>query len=103
MQVQGYAYAGTWKPRNGYNHTAEVSVYIRNGEQGRGLGAKLYAAIMDQLKSMEMHTVIAVLTIPNPASVQFHQKLGFTQVGRLIEVGYKFGKWLDVAYFQKML
>lgn len=101
--VQGYAYAGPYHHRAAYRHTVESSVYLRHGQQQRGLGQALYAALLDHLGQTACHVVLAKIALPNPASVALHHKLGFTQAGRLREVGFKFGQWIDIVIFEKNL
>lgn len=101
--VAGYAYAGRWQKRSAYRHTAEVTVYLHHAFTGRGLGTRLYEAIFTKLHDMEVHAVIGGITLPNPASVALHEKFGMTQVAHYKEVGFKFGRWLDVGYWQVLL
>lgn len=101
--VQGYAYAGPYHHRAAYRHTVESSVYLRQGQQGMGLGRALYTALLDHLGQTPCHMVLAKIALPNPASVALHHALGFTQVGHLHEVGFKFGQWIDIVIFEKRL
>ncbi len=72
--VVGYAYATKWKERSAYRFSVEVSVYLANQMQGRGLGAKLYETVFSKLKEARINTVIGGITLPNPASVALHEK-----------------------------
>jgi len=81
----------------------ESSVYLRQGQQGMGLGRALYTALLDHLGQTPCHMVLAKIALPNPASVALHHALGFTQVGHLHEVGFKFGQWIDIVIFEKRL
>ena len=101
--ILGYAYASRWKTRSAYRFSAETTVYLRHDCQGRGIGSSLYRALLDELKNSDIHSLIAVLCIPNPESESLHEKLGFKKVGELPAVGYKFGRWLDVGYWQLIL
>lgn len=98
--VVGYAYATKWKERSAYRFSVEVSVYLANQMQGRGLGAKLYETIFFKLKEAGVHTVIGGITLPNPASVALHEKMGMKKVAHFEKVGFKFNKWQDVGYWQ---
>lgn len=98
--VNGYAYAKQFRPRPGYRHSAEVSVYVKDGSEGKGIGAALYGQLFDAISTLDFHTVIAVIALPNDASVRLHEKFGFEKVAHLREVGFKFGKWIDVGYWQ---
>jgi len=101
--VYGYIYANRWKTRSAYRYSAELSVYVRNGYQGRGIGKTLLGHLLDELKRQGIHTVIGGIVLPNERSVRLHETLGFTKVAHFLEVGYKFGKWLDVGYWQRVL
>lgn len=101
--VQGYAYAGPYHHRAAYRHTVESSVYLRDGQQAQGWGRALYSALLDHLGQANRHVVLAKVALPNPASMALHQAMGFTQVGQLHEVGFKFGRWIDLVIFEKRL
>ncbi len=102
-QVKGYAYASKWKPRSAYRFSVESSVYLRHDCTGRGLGRLLYEALFAELARRGIHSVIGGVALPNEASVALHEKLGMKKIAHFEEVGFKFGKWLDVAYWQKRL
>ena len=99
-QVVGYAYATKWKARSAYRFSVESSVYLAQSVIGQGLGSKLYEALFALLKERGVHVVIGVITLPNPASIAFHEKLGLKKVAHFEEVGFKFNKWLDVGCWQ---
>jgi L-amino acid N-acyltransferase YncA len=101
--VIGYAYAAKWNQRAAYRNTAEVSVYISHDHMGKGWGSKLYDALFTMLRQKGIHVAIGGVTLPNPASVSLHEKFGMTQVAHFREVGNKFGRWLDVGYWQATL
>lgn len=98
--VVGYAYATQWKERSAYRFSVEVSVYLSNLMQGRGLGAKLYETLFSKLNESGLHTVIGGITLPNPASVALHEKMGMKKVAHFEKVGFKFNQWHDVGYWQ---
>ena len=101
--VLGYAYANTWKTRSAYNRTVETSVYLAPGAEGRGIGKALYTQLIDALHAAEMHVLIGGISLPNEASVGLHESLGFVKIGHFKEVGYKFGQWIDVGYWELLL
>ena len=101
--ILGYAYATPWKVRAAYRHSVESSVYIAQQSTGKGLGLRLYTALVADLRQRGLHCVIGGAALPNPASVALHEKLGFSKVGEFREVGFKFGCWIDVAYWELML
>ncbi len=101
--ILGYAYATPWKSRAAYRHSVESSIYLAPQATGRGIGPSLYKALVAELRQKDVHCVIGGAALPNPASVSLHQKLGFTKVAEFKQVGFKFGRWLDVAYWELML
>lgn len=101
--VAGYACASSWKRRSAYRHSAESTVYLAPGFTGRGLGRGLYEALLDAMKARGLHCAIGGISLPNPGSIRLHERLGFTPVGRFREVGWKFNRWIDVGYWEKLL
>jgi L-amino acid N-acyltransferase YncA len=101
--VLGYAYASKWKGRCAYRHSVESTVYLDPAQTGRGLGGLLYGALIDRLRVRSTHAVIGGIALPNDASVALHEKLGFRKVAQFPEVGFKFGRWIDVGYWQLLM
>lgn len=101
--VAGYACASPWKARIGYRFAVESSIYLAPAQVGRGLGSALYGSLLGHLQTRNIHCVIGGAALPNPASAALHEKLGFTKVAHFRENGFKFGRWIDVAYWQRML
>jgi L-amino acid N-acyltransferase YncA len=101
--ILGYAYASKWKDRSAYKYTAEVTVYLHHQHCGHGIGSALYKALFEQLARKNIHALLACISIPNAASEKIHNHFGFRQVAHFREVGFKFGRWLDVGYWQKTL
>jgi L-amino acid N-acyltransferase YncA len=101
--VIGYAYATKWKERTAYRFSVESTVYLSTEAQGNGLGTKLYEALLDKLTLLGINCVIGGITLPNPASVGLHEKIGMEKVAHFPKVGFKFGEWLDVGYWQLSL
>jgi len=102
-KIVGYAYATQWRDRSAYRFAAEVTVYVANESTSGGWGTQLYESLFSKLEKMKIHVVIGGITLPNDASVALHEKFGMTKAAHFEEVGKKFGKWLDVGYWQKML
>lgn len=102
-QIQGFAYASKWKGRCAYRYSAECTVYLAEGSAGRGTGTKLYQALIEQLRQRKLHTIMGGIALPNAASIALHEKLGFEKVAQFQEVGWKFGEWVDVGYWQLFL
>lgn len=99
-QVAGYAYASPWKARAAYRFSVESAIYVHDDWSGQGIGSSLYRALLERLRQQSIHSVLAGIAQPNDASVALHEKLGFVKVAHLPEVGYKFERWIDVAYWQ---
>ena len=99
----GYASSSRWRPKPAYNTTVEVSVYCRPDAVGRGCGTALYGALFAALEREDIRTIVAGVSLPNPASVSFHEKFGFRAVGVFHAVGRKFDRFWDVAWFERPL
>jgi phosphinothricin acetyltransferase len=101
--VVGYARATKWRPRSAYRYSVETTIYLDPRHTGAGLGSPLYRKLLDDLKTHGLHLAIGGVALPNVASVALHEKLGFRKVAHFGEVGFKFGRWIDVAYWQLAL
>ncbi|MEQ9402054.1 MAG: N-acetyltransferase family protein [Cyclobacteriaceae bacterium] len=102
-EIKGYTYATQWKPRQAYSRTVESTIYLDSNESGKGYGAELYGALINQLDELEYHSILGGIALPNEESIALHERLGFVKVGQLKEVGYKFDRWVDVGYWELML
>jgi L-amino acid N-acyltransferase len=101
--VAGYASYGDWRAWDGYRHTVEHSVYVRQDARGGGIGEALLRAVIDHARAAGKHVMIAGIEAGNLASIRLHEKLGFTIAGRCEQVGAKFGTWLDLTFMQLTL
>ena len=101
--IAGYAYASRWKDRSAYWNSVESTVYIDPAALGVGFGSHLYETLLANLRQQKVHVVIGGIALPNQASIRLHEKFGFRKVAHFKEVGYKFGQWIDVAYWQLIL
>ncbi len=90
-------------PRAAYRRTVENAVYVHHAHHGRGIGRAVLADLLLRAKSLDHHTVIALVSAEQTASLALHEKAGFVRAGRLSQAGFKFDQWLDVVYLQKML
>jgi phosphinothricin acetyltransferase len=99
--VVGFAYAGAYRPRPGYRLTRETSVYVAAGARGQGLGRRLYDDLLPRLDADGIHVALALIALPNDASVALHEACGFAHLGTMREVGRKFDRWLDTAWYQR--
>ena len=102
-RVVGYAYSWSYRPRPAYNLTRETSIYLDSSVRGKGVGRLLYPALLQTMAVSGVHTAVALVALPNPASERLHEWCGFERVGLMREVGFKFDQWVDVAWYQKML
>ena len=102
-EVRGYVYASPHRARAAYQWSVDVSVYIHAQARRTGMGRALYHALFELLTQQGLYTCYAGITLPNPASVTLHEKLGFTHTGTLQSVGFKLDRWVDVGYWQKLL
>jgi phosphinothricin acetyltransferase len=98
--VVGYAYATRWRERSAYRFSVESTVYLDPTHIGRGIGTRLYRDLLIALRKTSVRVVIGGIALPNAASVALHERLGFTKVAHFKDVGCKFGRWIDVAYWQ---
>jgi L-amino acid N-acyltransferase YncA len=101
--VLGYAYSSAYRPRPAYVRTRETSVYLAAGARGRGIGRLLYDDLLARLAADRVHTVVALVALPNDASLALHRTCGFAEIGLMREVGHKHGRWVDTAWLQLML
>lgn len=102
-EIAGYAYASSWKRRSAYRFCAECTIYLAPERTGQGIGRALYPALIAAMRAMGLHTAIGGISLPNPASIALHEKLGFVPAGRFTQVGFKFGRWVDVGYWELTL
>jgi phosphinothricin acetyltransferase len=102
-KILGYAYAAPFRTRTAYRFTVETTIYLSRGACGRGLGAALYAPLLDMLEAQGFTQAIAAVTLPNDASVRLHERLGFAAAGVYRQVGWKLGAWHDVGLWQRRL
>lgn len=100
LEIIGYAYGRMFRPRPAYQHSIEISVYIKNGKEGKGIASELYQLLISKITETGFHAIIAGISLPNDASVKLHEKFGFEKVAHFREVGYKFGHWIDVGYWE---
>ena len=98
--VLGYAYAHQIAERAAYRYGAELSIYLDQTQQGRGLGKKLYQVLISLLRLQGVHTVYGLVASPNPASEALHQSLGFHVMGIQANAGYKNDRWIDLIWYE---
>ncbi len=109
--ILGYAYAGAFHPREAYNHGAELSIYLKDGERKKGIGRALYEKMESFLITQNVYTVYACIAVPpteddphlTNGSVLFHQRMGFKTIGTFESCGYKFNRWYNMVWMEKRI
>lgn len=102
-EIVGYAYATSYKERAAYDWSVETTVYVKQDKHALGIGKALYQHLENELKNKQIVNMLACITYPNPESIEFHSKLGFTTVGHFPKVGFKFNEWRDIVWMQKVI
>jgi phosphinothricin acetyltransferase len=102
-RVLGFAYAHEFSGRASYAWSVETSIYLEESARGRGLGTWLYQALLRLLELQGYRQAFAGVTLPNPASVALHERMGYERIATYSDVGWKFGAWHDVGYWQRAL
>jgi L-amino acid N-acyltransferase YncA len=103
-QILGYAYVYPWKEKAAYRYTVENSIYLGPAATGKGLGRELLSELIARSKAAGIREIIAVIADKGAdASIVMHEKFGFTEIGRMGKVGFKFGRWLGTVLMQKSL
>jgi len=99
----GWASSGRFRTKGAYEPSVETSIYLDPSWTGRGLGARLYAALFEVLAGEDVHRAYAGITLPNPASLALHRRVGFREIGIFEEVGRKRGRWWSVLWMERAL
>ena len=102
-RILGYATSSPFRPKPAYATSVETTVYVAPDAGRRGIGTLLYKALFEALAGEGLHRACAGVTQPNDASTRLHERFGFRYVGTYREVGRKFGRWWDVAWYEKEL
>lgn len=99
--LAGFVETQRFRPKPAYDRSVELSVYVAPDRTRHGIGAALYDGLFARLRDDDtMHRAFAIIALPNDASVAFHERQGFTHRGTLTQAGYKFGAYLDIAYYE---
>ncbi|NBX29704.1 N-acetyltransferase family protein, partial [bacterium] len=101
--LAGFATWGPFRLRPAYKYTVEHSVYVAEQFRGRGVGRRLLEAVVAEARSRDLHTLVAGIDASNAASIALHRAVGFTCCGTVYEAGFKFGRWLDLEFWQLVL
>jgi phosphinothricin acetyltransferase len=99
----GVASYGTFRAWPAFKYSVEHSVYVKAGHRGKGLGKSLMNRLIAAARGQDLHVMIGAIDVENGASVALHRSLGFEHAGTIRQAGYKFGRWLDMAFFQLIL
>jgi len=102
-RLLGYATSSPYAPRPAYETSVETSIYLAPDAAGRGIGSRLYEALFRLLDGEDVHRAYAGVALPNPASIALHERFAFALVGRYTEQGRKFGRYWDVAWYERQL
>jgi phosphinothricin acetyltransferase len=102
-EVIGYATSSRYRPKPGYLTSVETSVYLAPDAIGKGAGTRLYETLFKSIEGEDLHRALAGIALPNPESIALHEKFGFKRVALYTEQGRKFGRYWDVAWFEKPL
>ena len=101
--VVGFASSGPYRTRPAYDTTVMLSAYVDHEHMGRGIGTVLYGDLIGGLRAFDVHRAVAGITLPNPGSFALHRRFGFREIGRFTEQGRKFGRYWDVAWYERAL
>jgi L-amino acid N-acyltransferase len=99
----GFATYGTFRARAAYKYTVEHSVYVHTDHRGRGIGKSLMHELIAAARGQQYHVLVGGIDIANAVSVAMHERLGFTHAGTVRQAAYKFGRWLDLGFYQLIL
>lgn len=102
-RLLGFATYGQFRERPAYKYTVEHSVYVDRAARGRGLGRRLLAEIIERARAADCHSLIGGIDADNAVSIALHRQLGFEFCGRIPQAGFKFGRWLDLDFYQRIL
>lgn len=101
--LAGFASYGTFRAWPAYKYSVEHSVYVHRHHRGQGLGRELMQRLVARAGQQQYHLMVAGIDAGNAASIALHAALGFAHAGTISQAGYKFGRWLDLAFYQKLL
>lgn len=99
----GFASYGSFRAWPAYKYTVEHSVYVHKDQRGRGLGLALMRRLIERAEQQNYHVMVGGIDMANSASIAMHEKLGFTHAGTIRQAGFKFGRWLDLGFYQLVL
>jgi phosphinothricin acetyltransferase len=102
-EIAGFSSFGTFRAWTGFRYSVENSIYVSKNHRGKGIAKLLMVPLIDAAKNLSLHTIIAGIDATNEASIKLHEQFGFVETAHLKEVGFKFGRWLDLKFLQLIL
>ena len=102
-EILGYAYADVFRTKAAFAWSVEMTIYVRRDCHRQGVGKALYLRLEELLREQNITNLYACITYPNPESIAFHEKLGYSYIGRFEKCGYKLGRWQDVVWLGKVI
>ncbi|WP_205510802.1 GNAT family N-acetyltransferase [Longitalea arenae] len=102
-KVLGFSSIGPWRSWAAYKYTVENSIYVAADQRGKGIGKMLLEPLIKAAEELELHTIVAGIDATNEISIKLHKRFGFKEAGHFTQVGYKFGRWLDLIFMQLVL
>ena len=99
-QIMGFSTIGPFRPWHGYRYTVENSVYVATESRGKGIARLLMPPIIDAARELKLHAIVAGIEATNTISIALHNKFGFVEVAHFKEVGFKFGRWMDLKFLE---
>ena len=101
--LMGFASYGTFRAWPAYKYTVEDAIYIHKDHRGKGLGVALMEKLIEAARAQQYHTIVGCIDMDNAGSIALHEKIGFVHTGTIRQAGFKFGRWLDVGFYQLIL
>jgi L-amino acid N-acyltransferase len=102
-ELLGFASYGSFRAFPAYKYTVEHAIYIHKDHRGKGLGRRLLQALIDKAREQQVHVLVAGIDMDNEGSIALHESLGFVHSGIIRQAGFKFGRWLDLGFYQRVL
>ncbi len=102
-EIVSFVYARRWRERRSYDWDVEITAFVKDGNEGRGIGRAMYTALIDLMAAQGLANAVAAVTVPNEASSKFHESMGFHLAGTFPSCGYKLGAWHTVEFWWRQL
>ncbi len=102
-ELLGFASYGTFRAWPAYKYSVEHSVYVHKNQRGQGIGEKLMQALIARAREQQLHVMVGGIDVANSGSIALHRKLGFEHAGTIKQAAFKFGRWLDLGFYQLVL